>query len=53
MTLKPKLTRNKQSKKLVQPSEMGELFKVIGLTKAFDAPLIGFQFHDKRASLGT
>ncbi len=40
-------------KKLVQPSEMGELFKVIGLTKAFDAPLIGFQFHDKRASLGT
>jgi SAM-dependent MidA family methyltransferase len=38
-------------KKLVQPDEMGELFKVMGLTKAFDLPLIGFQLHDKRASL--
>ncbi len=38
-------------KKLVQPDEMGELFKVMGLTKALDIPLIGFQFHDKRASL--
>ncbi|MCH9757099.1 MAG: SAM-dependent methyltransferase [Gammaproteobacteria bacterium] len=40
-------------KKLVQPSEMGELFKVIGLTKAFNLPLAGFQLHDKRASLST
>ncbi len=40
-------------KTLVQPSEMGELFKVIGLSKGFHSPLIGFQFHDKRASLGT
>ncbi len=38
-------------KTLTHPSEMGELFKVMGLTKAFEIPLIGFQFHDKRASL--
>ncbi|MDF1645675.1 MAG: SAM-dependent methyltransferase [Legionellaceae bacterium] len=40
-------------KKLVQPNEMGELFKIIGLTKSFDFPLSGFQLHDKRASLDT
>lgn len=38
-------------KQLLQPSEMGELFKVIALTKQFDTPLIGFQFNDKRGSL--
>jgi SAM-dependent MidA family methyltransferase len=38
-------------KKLLQPHEMGELFKVMGLTKALDIPLTGFQLHDKRASL--
>ena len=38
-------------KQLVQPSEMGELFKVIALTKGIDAPLNGFQLQDKRASL--
>ena len=38
-------------KQLIQPSEMGELFKVIALTKQFDLPLSGFQLHDKRASL--
>jgi SAM-dependent MidA family methyltransferase len=38
-------------KQLVQPHEMGELFKVIALTKAIDYPLIGFQWQDKRASL--
>ncbi|MDX2347137.1 MAG: SAM-dependent methyltransferase [Legionella sp.] len=38
-------------KKLVQPHEMGELFKVMGLTKKLDIPLTGFQLHDKRASL--
>ena len=36
---------------LTHPSEMGELFKVMILTKKLDIPLIGFQYHDKRASL--
>lgn len=36
---------------LLQPSEMGELFKVIALTKRLEIPLTGFQLQDKRASL--
>lgn len=44
--------KNKQAvKQLTQPNEMGELFKVIALTKKLDLTLIGFQLHDKRASL--
>lgn len=38
-------------KQLLQPSEMGELFKVIALTKALDLSIRGFQLQDKRASL--
>ena len=38
-------------KQLIQPHEMGELFKVIALTKALQLPLNGFQLQDKRASL--
>lgn len=38
-------------KTLLQPSEMGELFKVIALTKQLDLTLNGFKLHDKRASL--
>jgi SAM-dependent MidA family methyltransferase len=38
-------------KKLLQPSEMGELFKVMALTKDLDIPLNGFQLIDKRNSL--
>nr|WP_232220338.1 hypothetical protein [Legionella tunisiensis] len=38
-------------KQLLQPSEMGELFKVIALTKNIELTLTGFQLHDKRASL--
>ncbi len=49
--IKAKTQAQQAVKKLVQPNEMGELFKVIGLTKAFDVPLLGFQLHDKRASL--
>lgn len=36
---------------LTHPSEMGELFKVIALTKNLDMDLTGFQQHDKRVSL--
>lgn len=44
---------NSQSalKQLLQPSEMGELFKVIALTKQWDKSLNGFQLNDKRGSL--
>ena len=38
-------------KTLVQPSEMGELFKVIALTKELDLDINGFQLQDKRSSL--
>ncbi len=38
-------------KQLLQPNEMGELFKVIALTKNIELSLSGFQLHDKRASL--
>jgi SAM-dependent MidA family methyltransferase len=38
-------------KTLLQPHEMGELFKVIALTKQYENPLMGFQLQDKRASL--
>lgn len=38
-------------KQLVQPSEMGELFKVIALAKNTDLAITGFQLQDKRASL--
>lgn len=38
-------------KLLLQPSEMGELFKVMMLTKNLDGPWVGFQSYDKRASL--
>ncbi|RUQ88798.1 class I SAM-dependent methyltransferase [Legionella septentrionalis] len=39
------------AKQLLQESEMGELFKVMALTKNMDMDLHGFQLHDKRASL--
>ncbi len=38
-------------KQLTQPSEMGELFKVIALTRDIEIDLHGFQLHDKRVSL--
>ncbi len=38
-------------KKLLQPNEMGELFKVIALSKHANDPLRGFSLQDKRASL--
>ena len=38
-------------KQLTHPSEMGELFKVIALTKNIEIDLIGFQLQDKRVSL--
>ena len=38
-------------KKLIQPHEMGELFKVIALTKDLDLELNGFKMFDRRDRL--
>ncbi len=38
-------------KQLTQPSEMGELFKVIALTKDLEIDLNGFLINDKRVNL--
>ncbi|CDZ76012.1 hypothetical protein BN59_00276 [Legionella massiliensis] len=46
-----RLQKQQAVKQLVQPSEMGELFKVIALTKNCELALTGFQLLDKRASL--
>ncbi|MDM8569860.1 SAM-dependent methyltransferase, partial [Thiotrichales bacterium HSG1] len=35
-----------QAKTLILPSEMGELFKAMGLTKNFDEPLLGFSKNE-------
>ena len=40
-----------QIKTLTLPDEMGETFKVIGLTKNFNQPLIGFSVRDLRHQL--
>lgn len=37
--------------KLLSPAEMGELFKVIALTKGIELPLVGFLQGDKRHQL--
>lgn len=42
---------SQQIQKLTHPHEMGELFKVIAFTKAFDEPLQGFTVFDQRHRL--
>jgi SAM-dependent MidA family methyltransferase len=39
------------AQKYLSPAEMGELFKVIALTKNIDVPLIGFKSGDKTHTL--
>jgi SAM-dependent MidA family methyltransferase len=39
------------AQKLIQPSEMGELFKVIALGRGIDAPLLGVARGDRRHAL--
>lgn len=43
--------QNQAIKKLTLPSQMGEIIKVMGLTKNFAEPLIGFNLHDRRRDL--
>jgi SAM-dependent MidA family methyltransferase len=38
-------------KQLTLPTEMGELFKVIGLIRDITSRLCGFQLQDRRARL--
>ncbi len=45
------LNLTNQVKRLTMPGEMGELFKVIALTRGVETPLRGFQMHDRRRSL--
>jgi SAM-dependent MidA family methyltransferase len=45
------LPRAAEAQKLLSPSEMGELFKVIALGKGFDSNLQGFVAGDMRARL--
>lgn len=40
-----------QVKQLTLPSEMGELFKVMALSKKYDVPLQGFMLRDERSRL--
>ena len=46
-----RLERAQQIKKLTLPHEMGELFKVLALTRDFDEPLMGFTLRDLRQHL--
>ncbi len=45
------LPLSSQAQKLLNPAEMGELFKVIALGKGIDVPLIGFARGDKSRML--
>jgi SAM-dependent MidA family methyltransferase len=40
-----------EARRLLMPGEMGEAFKVMALTRAWDAPLQGFTVQDLRHSL--
>ncbi len=45
------LARNQEIRKLTLPHEMGELFKVLALTRNHDAPLSGFTMQNYRHRL--
>ncbi|MDE2136768.1 MAG: SAM-dependent methyltransferase [Gammaproteobacteria bacterium] len=40
-----------EARRLVMPEEMGEVFKVMALTRGYDAPLAGFALQDLRRLL--
>lgn len=48
---KTRFNQHQQIKQLTLPSEMGELFKVIGLTKEISGELMGFQTMSQLAKL--
>jgi len=51
LTVIDQYQQNQAIKKLTLPSQMGELIKVMALTKNFQEPLLGFALHDRRRSL--
>ncbi|ADJ27026.1 class I SAM-dependent methyltransferase [Nitrosococcus watsonii] len=48
---KQALETSQQIKRLVLPSEMGELFKALALTRGINQPLLGFSLRDRRSRL--
>jgi SAM-dependent MidA family methyltransferase len=50
-SLVPQVQLARQAMLLTLPGEMGERFKVIGLTRNYDRPLAGFAVRDMAASL--
>lgn len=50
-SLVPQVQLARQAMLLTLPGEMGERFKVIGLTRNYDEPLAGFAIRDLAASL--
>lgn len=46
-----KYKQNQAIKTLTMPSQMGEIVKVMGLTKNFELPLLGFSSYDRRIDL--
>ena len=45
------IKQSRTVEKLINPAEMGELFKVIALSKGITEPLVGFQRGDKTHTL--
>lgn len=50
-SLQAQATLAGEARRLLLPGEMGEVFKVIALTRNFEAPLAGFSTQDLRGSL--
>jgi SAM-dependent MidA family methyltransferase len=46
------VTINRDITLMTSPAEMGELFKVMALSRGIDGPLLGFVRGDRRAMLG-
>ncbi len=49
--VRQQLSQAAQVKRLTMPGEMGELFKVMALTRGWDRPLQGFALRDERGRL--
>jgi SAM-dependent MidA family methyltransferase len=47
----PSIDMNRQVHRLTSPNEMGELIKVIGLTRGYESAVQGFAQYDRRARL--
>ena len=51
MEIKMRLELSRQVQMLTLPGEMGERFKVMGLTRGLEFPLLGFSLVDQRVHL--